>query len=491
MPRTRPQVRTPLSFPAFQRDRTEMVYRDRPHVVRRETRDGEEIVLEDAGSGRPTPLTAAGFWAAYEASELVIEDEALDRLPARFVAAVERAVEPSVEKHGWDGFKRFKYCATFDAAPVSKSERGLGPLISRVAEAIHDPMPPDWRTVTTWLRERGTPSRRLGRYMASRHHLKGRTDWLDAEVDLVVEETIEEHYKNRAALSPKEVAEAVQGALAVPNAALRKTLRLADDAYNDMSAAERRRLGFLIAPHVTTILRRIQRHEGYATTRARQGKRKADGTFLPVGKPPKAKRVNEVWYIDHTRLDGHLVLGGKDRSVIGRPWVTIVVDAFSRLIVGIFISFIPPSIHSASAALKNAIRSKLYVSEDHPHVEGTWAAMGLPRAVVCDRALEFTGGSFERSCAALGIQVVWCPRHRPQWKGIVERTIHTFNTDFVVNMPGATRGGPRSTSRTSTGTCTAGSSTCTRARSIRASTASPATSTRRGSKRGVPRCPGR
>ena len=439
MPSLTPTTKLAFPFPATRRDRTEILYHGRVHTVRRETRDGEAIVLEDVESGRPETLTSSAFWAAFEAEEIVIDDESLDKLPQRFVASIERAINPSVERDGWDAYKRFKYCVAADDTQPSKSAKGMAPLIKSVSGAIRDPAPPNWKTIRTWLAERGTPSKRLARYMRSRHEQKGRTDWLDEEVDLVVEETIEEYYKTGRQLSPKEIAEAVGGEIAMRNRAHAATLGMDDVSYNALAKAERSKLGFLIAPHATTVLRRMMRHEGYETTRAREGRKASDATFKAVMKAPKAKRINQVWYIDHTRLDGHLVINGQRKAVLGRPWVTLVVDAFSRMIVGAFISFIPPSIHSVSAALKNAIRPKLHVLEKYPDLGRPWRTMGLPAKIVCDRALEFTGGSFERACAELGIEVVWCPRKTPQWKGIIERTNRTFNTDFVDIMPGATR----------------------------------------------------
>ena len=442
VPASRRNLAVTYPFPRVQRDRTVLLYRGRIHTVIRETLNGEAIVLNDEESGRPETLSAPEFWEAYDKDQLVIEDEELDKLPSRFVAAIERAIDPSVEKDGWDSYRRFKYCVRFDDEVPSKSAKGMDPMIAAVSAEIRDPAPPNWKTVSSWIAKRGTPSKRLARYMRTRNDQKGRTDWLDPEVDLVVEQAIEEYYKTRQQLSPKEIAEEVHGEIAIRNRGLRATMSMDDVSYNMLTKEERRHLGFLIEPHATTVLRRIARHEGYETTKARKGKKAADDAYKPVRRsPPVAKRINHVWYIDHTRLDGHLVLKGpRAHVVLGRPWVTIVVDAFSRLIVGVFISFIPPSLHSVSAALKNAIKSKVYVGEKYPGIDGVWQAMGLPSKVVCDRALEFVNGSFERSCAELGIEVIWCPRKRPQWKGIIERSIQTFNTDFVDLMPGATKG---------------------------------------------------
>jgi hypothetical protein len=431
-------------FPKLNKELTELSLRGRAYTVKKVTRDGTHLIIEDDETGQPIQLTPKEFLSLYEDEDLEIDDHCFDRLPTRFLEALDRSIEPRVDKDGWEAFRRFKYCVAFDdAMGVSKTNRGLQPLVDRVAKAIRDPDPPAPKTVARWLRERGTPGQRLARFMKDQDHRKGRSDWLDPDIDEIVEGTIDIYWLNDRQLREKEIVEAVHGEIAARNINLRIAYEIPEDAYKSMSKQQRRALGFLIEPHETTIRRRIHRRDGYETTKTRSGKSAADGQYKGGGRAPKATRVNEVWYIDHTKLDDHLVYNGKTHGLLGRPWLTVVIDGFSRREVGSFISYHPPSIHSLSLALKNAIEAKTYVSHEFPEIKKTWLAMGLPSKIVCDRALEFVGRSFELACAELGIEVVWCPRKCPRWKGIVERAIRTINTDFVELLPGATKGDAR------------------------------------------------
>jgi putative transposase len=431
-----------LSFPKFQRGRTTLELKGRLHAIVGLTKD-KRLLVQDEETGEPDTLSSERFWQLYEADELAIDDHVFDHLPERFKSALD-SVEPTIDRDGWAAFRRFKYIVAADRAGASKTEGGLKPIIEQVSLAIKDIAPPDHRTLATWMRERGVPGHRFARLMIDRHDQKGRTDWLGEEENIITEQTIETYYKNKRQLRPSEIIEAVGGEIAKRNVTLRTTLGIDTAAYKSMEKAERKRLGFLIEPHSTTIGRRIARHEGYETKKLREGKKAANAEFVAVRKPPPiARYANHVWYIDHTRLDGHLAYNAKTKLPLGRPWLTTVVDAYSRLIVGFFISFIPPSIHSVSMALKNAISSKNYVRQKFPSIGRPWLAFGLPEVVVCDRALEFTGFSFELACADLSIEVVWCPRKTPQWKGIIERTNRTINTNFVELLPGSTKGDPR------------------------------------------------
>lgn len=434
---------TDFPFPKIQKGKTTLELHGRTHTIVGLTKDKKRLLVQDEETGEPDSLTPERFWELYDRNELELDDHEFDQLPERFRSALD-TVEPTVDRDGWAAFKRFKYVVAADNSGASKTKRGLQPIIDAVAKTIKDPDPPDHRTLATWMRERGVPGQRFARFMRTLDDQKGRTDWLGPEENLITEATIEIYYKNNRKLRPSEIIEAVGGEIAKRNRTLRDVLEISDEVYNNMPKPERQRLGFLIEPHSTTIGRRIKRHEGYDTAKRRDGKKSANSQYIPVRKPPPiAKHANHVWYIDHTRLDGHLAYDAKTKIPLGRPWLTIVVDAYSRLIVGFFISFIPPSIHSVSMALKNAINSKHYVRRAFPDIDRPWLAFGLPDIVVCDRALEFTGHSFELSCAEFGIEVVWCPRKNPQWKGIIERTNRTINTNFVELMPGSTKGDPR------------------------------------------------
>jgi putative transposase len=70
---------------------------------------------------------------------------------------------------------------------------------------------------------------------------------------------------------------------------------------------------------------------------------------------------NQVWQCDHTRAD--VLLVDKDGNLLGRPWLTTVIDSYSRCIVGINIGFDAPSSQVVSLALRHAILPKKYGEE--------------------------------------------------------------------------------------------------------------------------------
>jgi putative transposase len=65
---------------------------------------------------------------------------------------------------------------------------------------------------------------------------------------------------------------------------------------------------------------------------------------------------NQVWQCDHTKID--ILVVEQTGAVLGRPWLTTVVDTYSRCIMGIHLGFDAPSASVVCLALRHAILPK-------------------------------------------------------------------------------------------------------------------------------------
>lgn len=140
--------------------------------------------------------------------------------------------------------------------------------------------------------------------------------------------------------------------------------------------------------------------------------------------------ANQVWQADHTKVD--VLLVDSEGELIGRPWLTIVVDTYSRCIMGMHIGFDAPSAQVVCLALRHAILPKRYpVSYD---LQRDWGTYGLPQYLYTDGGKDFRSKHLEQVTLALGI--VPCLRRRPSDGGIVERPFGTFNTELLSGLPG-------------------------------------------------------
>lgn len=185
---------------------------------------------------------------------------------------------------------------------------------------------------------------------------------------------------------------------------------------------------------ISSLVKALPAYDVYA---ARYGKSAADHKFrnavhsAPVDAP--LKRVE----IDHTQLDIILVhpISG---LVIGRPWITLVIDVYSRCILGFSISFDPPSHMTVARALKMALLPKVNIKDRWPIVNGEWPMFGLMFDLIVDNGLEFHGMSLENVCYILDINISYCPRKKGWWKAVIERSIGTLNRNVTDGMAGRT-----------------------------------------------------
>ena len=141
---------------------------------------------------------------------------------------------------------------------------------------------------------------------------------------------------------------------------------------------------------------------------------------------------NQVWQCDHTLLD--VLVVERAGEILGRPWLTIVVDTYSRCIMGIHLGFDAPSAAVVCLALRHAILPKQYSSAYE--LKQSWGTYGLPQYLYTDGGKDFRSQHLEQVATELGI--VLCLRRKPSDGGIVERPFGTFNREFLSSLPGYT-----------------------------------------------------
>jgi putative transposase len=148
-----------------------------------------------------------------------------------------------------------------------------------------------------------------------------------------------------------------------------------------------------------------------------------------------ARHPLDLVQIDHTPVDLVLV-DPLDREPIGRPWLTVAIDVFSRCIAGFHVTLEAPSATSVGLCLTHMAMDKAPWLALRG-VEADWPVAGKPRRVGVDNAAEFHSAAFERGCAQHGIAIDWRPPGRPQFGGVVERVIGTL-MGLVHALPGTT-----------------------------------------------------
>lgn len=196
----------------------------------------------------------------------------------------------------------------------------------------------------------------------------------------------------------------------------------------------------LTPPHRNTIYKRIravsQKKKDEFSLGAREAQEKHEA--FP-GKFPAGDFPLDVIQIDHTPLDIILVDDAYHLS-IGRPWLTLAIDVFSRMVAGFYVSLDPPSTMSVGLCLVNAIlpKDKLLAKFD---ITVPWSCCGKMRQIHADNAGEFRGDMLRRACKDYGMDLEWRPVDQARYGAHIERLLGTFLKEIHA-LPGATFSNP-------------------------------------------------
>ncbi len=190
------------------------------------------------------------------------------------------------------------------------------------------------------------------------------------------------------------------------------------------------------APSPSTIRARLRAIPERERLRGRGYKEKAKNKFLPAaGNFPNADYPLAVVQIDHTPADIILV-DDIHRKPIGRPWITLAIDVYSRMVVGYYLSFDPPSETSVAMCVAQAILPKEEWLLLHK-VEAQWPVWGMPRMIHVDNGSDFRSDNFKQSCLAYGINLEFRPVKQPRYGGHIERALGSLLKE-IHDLPGTT-----------------------------------------------------
>ncbi|MCB0164495.1 MAG: DDE-type integrase/transposase/recombinase [Anaerolineae bacterium] len=138
--------------------------------------------------------------------------------------------------------------------------------------------------------------------------------------------------------------------------------------------------------------------------------------------PRHGERPYEMAHIDHTQLNLEL-LHSTTLKNLGRPWITFLIDAFTRSLLALYLSYDPPSYRSCMMVLRDCVRR-------HGR---------LPQSIVNDGGSEFHSLYYETLLARYECSKKERPGSKPRYGNVVERLFNTSQTQFIYNLTGNTQ----------------------------------------------------
>lgn len=267
-------------------------------------------------------------------------------------------------------------------------------------------------TLYKWLRDYQAAGH-VSALVPSKRGRKTGTRLLEEEQEKVVVSVIEDLYLSKQRHSSQDVIEEVQ---------------------------RRCRLAKITAPHPNTVRNRINDLQHRQVLRRRGQKDVARNLYDAIkGEFPGATHPYAVVQIDHTPANIILV-DEIHRKPIGKPWLTMAIDVYSRVIAGMYITFEHPSATSVGLCLAHAICPKReYLAE--LGVTGDWPVWGLMDVVHSDNGKEFRGQVLRRACENYNIDLQWRPVMLPHMGGHIERLMGVAANE-IRKLPGTTFANP-------------------------------------------------
>lgn len=192
-------------------------------------------------------------------------------------------------------------------------------------------------------------------------------------------------------------------------------------------------------PHYNTIRSRVLAISEKERDKGRLGAKAVNQHGAFPGHFPGADWPLAVVQIDHTKFDIMLV-DDIHRLCIGRPWVTLAIDVFSRMVVGIYVSFEPPNGMSVGLCIAHAILPKEQWLV-RLGLSTSWPCWGVMQRIHVDNGREFRGNMLQRACKEYSIDLEWRPVKTPHYGAHIERLLGTFNEE-IHSLPGTTFSAP-------------------------------------------------
>ncbi|MCC7682744.1 transposase family protein [Janthinobacterium sp. FW305-128] len=177
----------------------------------------------------------------------------------------------------------------------------------------------------------------------------------------------------------------------------------------------------------------------FSTATAKRGMDYYQKTLRPLLGNSTADSIGPGYkfQVDATIADVYLLSRADRRKLVGRPVLYVVIDTWSRMIVGIYVGLENASWTVAMMALHNVTLDKVeYCKEFGIDIEShEWPNASLASTILGDRA-EFISKHSTNLAKWLNIEVENTPPYRADWKAVVERSFGLLQAKFRAEAPG-------------------------------------------------------
>ncbi len=161
-------------------------------------------------------------------------------------------------------------------------------------------------------------------------------------------------------------------------------------------------------------------------------------TFVRLAMMPLQYVFADHWLVDVFTVDE------ATRSKINRLWLTVLLDAYSRSVLGMVLLYETPCIDSIQSALRHSIWPK--TSHYAQGITGEWICYGIPQQLSLDNAWAHHSGSLANLARVIGqngrynsIDLIFRPPYKGRYGALIERFFGNLSAQVKDLLPGAIR----------------------------------------------------
>ncbi|KKJ77998.1 hypothetical protein WH95_06230 [Kiloniella litopenaei] len=382
---------------------TEIVFKGQNYTYIKQVKGN--IQLERVDTGEVMSLSTRDFVALTQSEELELNQQAW-----YFDGGIQsKAFDAYSEENKAEALSRYKYIrrlkSKFGPGKYKKSEYKEVLEEFKVEDNLKKPF--SVRTLSRWFEAYKNAGEDI-RALIPAHSKKGNhTPRLPNKVIDTIDDVIDRIYMRREKASVDRIRAEVFRILA---------------KYNEkVSPAHAVDL-----PSESTVLRAIQRRDPYTVCVHKFDEAEANRRFKQYYASTPVSRPMQCVQMDHTQMDVVALIG---KGLTARPWLTVALDQYTRMVVGYYISLDKPSFSSVGKCLADIIDPNGLVPTYNP-----------PEMLLLDNGAEFHSQEMVEASFQMNCVIKYCEAGDPVQKAHVERIFRTLNTMFLHQIKGTTFG---------------------------------------------------
>lgn len=188
-------------------------------------------------------------------------------------------------------------------------------------------------------------------------------------------------------------------------------------------------------PSIASVRRRAKKISEGKLVRKRHGNKAAEKHEMIIGEYPDGLYPLHVIQIDHTQADVRIV-DDEQRVVLDRPWITVAIDIYSRMVTGFYVSLETPGFFGIGQTLINTLLPKDELIKKY-NLKSPYPICGKFKICHSDQGSDFKSIDLKEICEEYSIDSVFRAPGKARQGGHIERLLGNLST-YIHTLYGTT-----------------------------------------------------